>query len=309
MKSIRLVAACLAVTLLLGLLTCLRVAAGDSAEQAPLITPNTIRIQSLEEPTKGEWVVMSGFSELGSPTFSHDGQWIAFDAYKDGFDNSSAERWIARRDGRDLKRLTFGATPKFSPDDKRLLFVRERVNDASRQEGIYIINQDGSDEKRIGPGRWPDWSPDGKRIVFSLGGEETGGARVDAKICIANADGSGREELTEGDCPSWSPDGKKIAYCYCNRGRLPIIRVFDIRENAVADLGTGWYRANWMPDSKSVVSNGLNGRSRVMVRMSLTFPRKVIEQPSDYERPFSPSLSCDGKEILFIARKPTQPSH
>jgi hypothetical protein len=33
----------------------------------PEFTPNTIRIQSLESPEKGEWVVMPGFKELGSP--------------------------------------------------------------------------------------------------------------------------------------------------------------------------------------------------------------------------------------------------
>ena len=145
-----------------------------------------------------------------------DGQWIAFDAYKEGFDNSRAECWIARRDGRELKRLAFGATPRFSPDGKRLLFVREGVNDRTAQEGIYVINRDGSGEKRIGPGRWPDWSPDGNDIVFSIGGEETGGARIGSTICIASSDGSDRRELVEGDCPSWSPDGKKIAYCYRN---------------------------------------------------------------------------------------------
>src|ERR1700733_16109635 len=116
------------------------------------ITPNTIRIQSLDDPARGQWVVMPGFSELGSPTFSRDGQWIAFDAYKQGFNNSSAECWIARRDGQDLKRLVIGATPRFSPDGKRLLFMRRRVNDPTKEEGIYVINNDGSGETRIGPG-------------------------------------------------------------------------------------------------------------------------------------------------------------
>jgi hypothetical protein len=31
------------------------------------VTPNTIRIQSMDSPKQGNWVVMSGFSELGSP--------------------------------------------------------------------------------------------------------------------------------------------------------------------------------------------------------------------------------------------------
>jgi len=269
-----------------------------------LYTPNTIRIQSLEEPQKGEWVVMPGFSELGSPTFSRDGQWIAFDAYKQGFNNSKAECWIARRDGRDLKRLAFGATPRFSPDGKRLLFVRERVNDPTREEGVYSINRDGSGEKRIGPGRWPDWSPDGNELVFSLGGEERGGARIGATICIAKADGSDRREVVEGDCPTWSPDGTKIAYCYCAPERPPMIRVYDLRENVETPLGIGWYRGNWMPDNRTVVTNGLDARRPVMVRLSLNTPRKVVEQSTEYEDPFSPSISWDGKEIIFIAKRP-----
>ncbi len=269
-----------------------------------LNTPNTIRVQSLDNPANGNWVVMPGFVELGSPTFSRDGQWIAFDAYKQGFDNSRAECWIARRDGRELKRLAFGATPRFSPDGKRLLFVREGVNDRSVPEGVYVINRDGSGEKRIAPGRWPDWSPDGRKIVFSLGGEETGGARIGATIYIADSDGSDRRELFEGDCPSWSPDGRKIAYCYRTRGSPPMIHVFDLAENSSAVLGIGWYRASWTPDSKSAVANGLIERAQVMVRMSLTHPRKVIEQSTEYEDPFSPSVSADGKEIIFIARRP-----
>jgi dipeptidyl aminopeptidase/acylaminoacyl peptidase len=92
-----------------------------------LTTPNTIRIQSLDDPTKGHWVAMPSFGELGSPTFSRDGRWIAFDAYKHGFDNSRAECWIARKVGRELKRLAFGATPRFSPDGSRLLFYCQKT--------------------------------------------------------------------------------------------------------------------------------------------------------------------------------------
>ena len=83
-----------------------------------------------------------------------------------------------------------------------------------------------------------------------------------------------------------------------------MIHVYDLAENADASLGIGWYRANWLPDSMSAVANGLIGRERVMVRMSPTIPRKVIEQSTDYEAPFSPCVSWDGKEIIFIARRP-----
>jgi hypothetical protein len=83
-----------------------------------------------------------------------------------------------------------------------------------------------------------------------------------------------------------------------------MIMVHDIRGNADATLEIGWYRANWMSDSKSIVANGLDGGDRVMVRMSLTIARNVIKQSTQYEALFSPSVSWDGKEILLIARKP-----
>lgn len=270
------------------------------------LTPNTIRIQSIESPERGTWVVLPDFSELGSPSFSRDGEWIAFDAYKEGFNHSRAECWIARRDGRDLTRLAYGATPRFSPDGKRLLFVREAVNDRSAPEGIYVINRDGTGERRLCAGRWPDWSPDGKAIVFSAGGEETGGARIGASVYIANADGAERNKIAEGDCPSWSPDGTKIAYCVRTADEPPVIRVYFLRENTDVTLGIGWFRANWWSDSKSVVANGRvrSGPKRQIVRMRLNAAGKPTELSTEFDEPFSPCCSWDGKDLLFIARMP-----
>jgi Tol biopolymer transport system component len=269
-----------------------------------VITPNTIRIQSTEQPEEGRWVVMPGFGELGSPCFSRDGSWIAFDAYKEGYDNSPSECWIARKDGRDLRRLAFGATPRWSPDGQRLLFMRNEVNDPKRRPGIYVIDRDGTGERRIGDGRWPDWSPDGKRIAFSVGGRPAPGPREGATICVANADGTGRREITEGDCPSWSPDGKKIAYCLKGPGHRPLLYAHDLGTGQDARLGVGWYRANWMPDGKSVVANGVAGGKVGMVRLSLDAPGKPQELATEFEEPFSPCCSRDGKQIIFIARRP-----
>jgi Tol biopolymer transport system component len=269
-----------------------------------VITPNTIRIQTVDSPKVGNWVVMPGFAELGSPCFSRDGNWIAFDGYKEGFNNSSAESWIARRDGRDLTRLAHGATPRWSPDGKRLLFVRERVNNPKWEEGIFLIDRDGSHERRIGESRWPDCSPDGKEIVFSLGGEQTGGVRSGATICIAKADGTGRREIADGDCPSWSPDGKKIAFCIKALNDPPLIRVYELHNKKEETLGIGWFRANWMADSCSVIANGLIGEKVGVVRMSMDAPFQPTELSTEYDDPHSPSCSWDGKQIVYIATKP-----
>jgi Tol biopolymer transport system component len=273
-----------------------------------VVTPNTIRIQSTDAPKEGIWVVMTGFSELGSPCFSRDGNWIAFDGYKRGFNNSSAESWIARRDGRGLTHLANGATPRWSPDGNRLLFGRERVNNPKWQEGIFLIDRDGTHERRIGEGRWPDWSPDGKEIVFSVGGEETGGARIGATIYIAAADGSGKRKIADGDCPSWSPDGKKIAFCFRAPERPPLIRIYDLEKKAEETLGVGWFRANWMPDSKTVVADGLIGSKPRMVRLSLDVPGRPMEVSTEYDDPQSPCSSWDGKQIVYIAKRPANDS-
>ena len=283
-----------------------RKAAAPKSDDEPdlVITPNTIRIQSTEKPEVGHWVVMPGFSELGSPCFSRDGEWIAFDAYKEGYNNSPSECWVARKDGRDLRRLAIGATPRWSPDGKRLLFMRNEANDPRRRPGIYVIDRDGTGERRIGDGRWPDWSPDGQRITFSSGGRPGPGLREGATICIARADGTGRREIAEGDSPSWSPDGKKIAYCRKAAGRPLMIHVHDLETGKDQSLGIGWYRANWMPDGKSVVANGVIGGKAGMVRLSLDAPERPEELATEFEKPFSPCCSWDGKQIIFIARRP-----
>jgi dipeptidyl aminopeptidase/acylaminoacyl peptidase len=223
-----------------------------------VITPNSIRIQSTEQPKEGRWVVMPGFSELGSPCFSGDGEWIAFDAYKQGYNNSPSECWIARKDGRDLKRLAIGATPRWSPDGKRLLFMRDEANDPKRRPGIFVIDRDGT----------------------------------------------GRRLIADGDCPSWSPDGKKIASCLKVAGRPPVLYAHDLATGKDEMLGIGWYRANWMPDSKSVVANGIVRAKDGIVRLSLDTPGKPEELATEFEEPFSPCCSRDGKQIIFIARRP-----
>jgi Tol biopolymer transport system component len=280
------------------------IAPGLAQQGNEAITPNTIRIQSIDSPKEGSWVTMDGFSELGSPCLSRDGDWIAFDGYKEGFNNSTAESWIARRDGTDLKRLAMGATPRWSFDGSRLLFVRERVNNPKWDDAIFQIDRDGTHERRIGEGRWPDWSPDGKEIVFSIGGTQTGGARRGATIRIASSDGSNRRELTSGDCPSWSPDGTKIAFCLTTPGHAPLIRVYDLQTKKEDNLRIGWFRANWMPDSKGVVAYGFIDQKRCMARFWLDTPWLPSELTTEYDHPQSPCCSWDGKQIIYIANRP-----
>ena len=269
------------------------------------ITPHTIRVQPMDPDEMGSWLDLPGYGELGSPFPSPDGQWIAFDAYKGGYNHSRAECWVARRDGTGLRKLADGATPRWSPSGDRLLFIRGEQDDAGRESQIYVIKADGTGERKLCPGRWPDWSPDGKRITFSRGGLPGGGARIGATVCVSDADGSGLKEMVTGDCPSWSPDGKRIAFCFREEGRPPLIDVIDLETKEIKTLGYGWFRANWMPDGRAVVANGqvlFGGLGMVkLASIEVARPSQLFSQ---FEDTSSPSPSADGKFMVFIARRP-----
>jgi dipeptidyl aminopeptidase/acylaminoacyl peptidase len=99
-------------------------------------------------------------------------------------------------------------TPAWSPDGKRIVFVR--------QGDLWTMNADGSNQLPVAATPTvtesdPAWSPDGARIAFSA---PEGGA--DTEIVLINPDGSGRLALTNNSAadghPAWSPEGQRIVF-------------------------------------------------------------------------------------------------
>ncbi len=111
--------------------------------------------------------------------------------------------------GTDVSFIGKGTEPSWSPDGKRLAFVRQSEGRAH----VFVANADGSDAHAITEGSSddvePTWSPDGKVIAFCS--VHTVGESAQANIFLTAPDGSGLVQLTEGDrlaCrPSWGTDG------------------------------------------------------------------------------------------------------
>lgn len=260
-----------------------------------------LRVQSLSSARDVHQIAIPGYRYHASSAFSADGEWIAFNAYQGGAGKTRSEVWIVRRDGKGLKKLTSGATPRWSPDGKRLLFKRDDYTNPEAEPGIYVIHRDGTGEKFICSGRWPDWSPDGERIVFSRGGAVKGGAVIGSKIYVAEPDGSDAEMVCQGDCPSWSPDVQKIACCvHQDADENAQIRVFDLETRKTVALGPGWLRPNWWGDSRSLVVNG--GAPKEHSKLTRYFlDRRKKPQPlvRNVNYTYEPCVSRDGEYLVF----------
>ena len=109
---------------------------------------------------------LTGILEQDSPSWSPNGQKIAFDATTNG---SHYNIYIVNKDGSGLNKITDTASlntqSSWSPDGTMIAFTTDR--DGNRE--IYVMNSDGTNQKRLTNNPTHDvdpfWLPDG-RIVF-----------------------------------------------------------------------------------------------------------------------------------------------
>jgi Tol biopolymer transport system component len=135
-------------------------------------------------------------------SWSPDSRKIGFRSLRDG----SGEIYVVNVDGTGLRRLTrltrspvsSGWTtfsgPTWSPDGRKILFVRVGWGDGLANSEILVMNADGSRQRNLTRNPAPDgdpvWSPDGRRILFVSKRDGYG------EIYVMNADGSGQRNLS-----------------------------------------------------------------------------------------------------------------
>jgi WD40 repeat protein len=102
---------------------------------------------------------LSGISAI-DPTFSRDGNWVAYISYPDH------APWRSRSDGTERRQLTYPPLkvlyPFISPDGTRVVFT-------TLPGEIYVIGMDGGPPKRVveKDSGFANWSPDGNLLVMT----------------------------------------------------------------------------------------------------------------------------------------------
>jgi Tol biopolymer transport system component len=127
--------------------------------------------------------------------------------------------WTCNLDGSDLTQIREGKYPKWSPDEKKIVFMYDGE--------IWTVNANGTDLTQITNTynifeNLPSFSPDGKKIVYSSNEGTDGQPSWDINIWAMNLDGSQKTQLTElNSWDSWPIWGRNGVYFLSGRAQRP----------------------------------------------------------------------------------------
>ena len=96
-------------------------------------------------------------SSVGSPAYSPDGKWIAFDAVPSGDDISGTQIVVAKADGSEARSLGAGLMPSWSPDGAKIACSRYEEGSS-----VWTFDVETGKAQKIEGDSWGiQWSPDG----------------------------------------------------------------------------------------------------------------------------------------------------
>lgn len=150
------------------------------------------------------------------PTWSDDGQWIAFDT--NYLDSKGANViWKTRTDGSDLTDISIHQVGEWryaNWSGSQIAYSRYVAGGSDGPE-IFVMSENGSEQKQLtgnGENYFPKFSPDGKRIAYQ---HHQG---IKSSIYSMDSDGRKNKALAQNWAAgmAWSPDGRKIVYVFAN---------------------------------------------------------------------------------------------
>ena len=160
--------------------------------------------------------------EEGSPTFSPDGEQVAFNWNGEKQDNWDI--YVTLVGSPDVRRLTSDTAadtnPAWSPDGRQIAFLRDRPDGPT----IQLVSALGGADRKLSDFRGADsigWSPDGQWLAAGRSGSSDVAGQPRGIYLIPAEGGDARPLLvsapgvTDSE-PKFSPDGRRLAYASCS---------------------------------------------------------------------------------------------
>jgi Tol biopolymer transport system component len=259
--------------------------------------------------------------EARQPTWSPDGQSLAFQGYDDG----TWHIYVIPRDGGEAKAITHGEfddrEPAWSHDGSRIAFSSDRVDGISTIWEVIVSN---GDLRRVSTrdGTMPTWSPNDREITFSSRDRERDGPadRREGTPGLWAVDADGHERLIldakQNGMPAgaaWSPGGTQVAYTSAG-GHLGLSG----RAMSGSDEDVFPFRPSWISRTEFIYTadghikrRSLTGATSVipfaaavsLQRSTYTIAHRALEpaEPQKLTGIVNPAVSPDGRAIAFTA--------
>jgi Tol biopolymer transport system component len=249
----------------------------------------------------------------GEPTFSPDGQTIAYVADREG----NFEIYLQQISGGPALNLTRNPAadiqPAFSPDGREIAFVSNRSGGSDvfhAAPGLPLIGGDiwvmpalgGPARRIVENGDYPSWAPDGKSLVYSHG------TFRNARIARVPAAGGESRDVPIEEAfvaryffPSLSQDGRWLLYQ--NGFQVEVVPAAGGKAKVLAQGES----PAWGPGSTSVLfTNDTPGKSRTLWRAPFSPVRGELlgpPRPLTFGRgaDLGAAVSRDGTAIAFSA--------